>query len=820
MLGTKYRANSSLSSSSSAFRRPSRRRLTIEPLETRRLLSSAPSTIDQAASTTPIVGPIEPAWLAADAAVTPSATVSTASATPIVGPIAPPWLTDAALTPAVTASAASATPIAGPIVPAVVAEDALTPSAPVSVSGTYLFYDNSKFNKFVEGVGPSDDKAIDTNKTAYVAGAATATFANVSAFTNGINGVMVDLTAGGVHNAITASDFTLRVGLNNSLSTWAAAPIPSTVSVRTGAGTSGSDRVELTWTDGSIKQEALEVTVLADANTGLTSPYTFFYGSVMANSGTGDTGALAITSSTDENAARNHSGTATVTNVFDYNKDGFVNSSDENAARQNGATIKFLHISSIPFLLTGDAAAQGYVTTNTPTVSWTPSPGATSYELIISTNANGTGVVQDFQGLTTTTQTLNTIPKDTTYYEFVYSVGNGYIHALNNGLSFSVAVPEAKVTDSTFLSTIAGHISSATSLNVPIIPVNGATNYAYKIIAGNDAAGSNPTGYSSMTPMSVPLVADFSSLPDGTVTLCLLAETVSGSNVNAAPTSDYTYYTWVKQTGGEPVAPGAFYIFVINPGSPTPTISWGAAAGATSYTLSISLHTNCTSPVQSFPGLTGTSKTINPIAPNTTYYACVTAKDSYNLTTTAVNNALSFVWQVSHRIFVTSSTFNVVTSNQFPPGPGEFGGLTAADYQCTFAAYDANLIPNWNGTDILYKAVLSDGTTSAVNRITINGPIYNMANQEVAANAAQFWSGSLMCAVGYDENGVPVASGAPVWTGSNPDGTTTAAACNGWLNPNLVGGATIGNGTAADSTWLTSGSADCNSSLQLYGISQ
>ena len=80
--------------------------------------------------------------------------------------------------------------------------------------------------------------------------------------------------------------------------------------------------------------EWLEVTVHADANTGLAAPYTFFYGSVIANSGTGDTSALAITSSTDENAARNHNGTATVTNVFDYNKDGFVNSSDENAARE------------------------------------------------------------------------------------------------------------------------------------------------------------------------------------------------------------------------------------------------------------------------------------------------------------------------------------------------------------------------------------------------------------------------------------------------------------------------------------------------------
>ena len=115
---------------------------------------------------------------------------------------------------------------------------------------------------------------------------------------------MVDLTQGGSHSTITASDFTFRVGLNNSPSLWATAPAPSTVSVRIGSPAVGNDRVELTWTDGSIREEWLEVTVLPDSHTGLVIPYTFFYGSVIANTGTGDTGSLAITSSTDENAAR------------------------------------------------------------------------------------------------------------------------------------------------------------------------------------------------------------------------------------------------------------------------------------------------------------------------------------------------------------------------------------------------------------------------------------------------------------------------------------------------------------------------------------
>ena len=141
-----------------------------------------------------------------------------------------------------------------------------------SVAAVKLFYDNSKFNKNVEGVstGTSDDKAIDTTKTAYLPGAGTANFSNISAYTDGINGIMVDLShTAGAHGNLNASDFTFRVGTNNTPSKWNAAPAPSTISVRSGSPTGTNDRVELTWTDGSITQEFLEVTVHADANTGL-----------------------------------------------------------------------------------------------------------------------------------------------------------------------------------------------------------------------------------------------------------------------------------------------------------------------------------------------------------------------------------------------------------------------------------------------------------------------------------------------------------------------------------------------------------------------
>ena len=105
-----------------------------------------------------------------------------------------------------------------------------------------LFYNHSKFDGTTTGVSTSDDAAIAVDKLAYLPGAGTATFANLSGYVDGINGIMVDLSPGTSHAGITAADFTLRVGTNNSPSTWAAAragrrlgPPPPASAVPTGS---------------------------------------------------------------------------------------------------------------------------------------------------------------------------------------------------------------------------------------------------------------------------------------------------------------------------------------------------------------------------------------------------------------------------------------------------------------------------------------------------------------------------------------------------------------------------------------------------------
>lgn len=60
----------------------------------------------------------------------------------------------------------------------------------------------------------------------------------------------------------------------------------------------------------------------------------------------------------------------------------------------------------------------------------------------------------------------------------------------------------------------------------------------------------------------------------------------------------------------------------------TPTLSWNAASGATSYDLQVSTTSNFTAAVQNFNGLTSVSKALSGLANNTVYYWRVSATNA------------------------------------------------------------------------------------------------------------------------------------------------------------------------------------------------
>jgi len=138
-----------------------------------------------------------------------------------------------------------------------------------TIADRHVFYNNSAWD-----AGGDDDAAIGTDKTPLLPGQSPAP-ANYTNYHHGINGIMVDID--GVPVTPTGSDFSFRVNEADNPDTWTSAPVP-TVSVRPGEGFGGSDRVVFVWADGAILNRWIEVTVIANANTGLLADDVFYLG--------------------------------------------------------------------------------------------------------------------------------------------------------------------------------------------------------------------------------------------------------------------------------------------------------------------------------------------------------------------------------------------------------------------------------------------------------------------------------------------------------------------------------------------------------------
>jgi uncharacterized repeat protein (TIGR03803 family) len=221
----------------------------------------------------------------------------------------------------------------------------------ISVTANLLFY-NGSTGYDLPSAGHSwlsnafsDDNAVATDKVAYLSGAGAATFNSVSSYSQGINGLMIDIA--GAHNTIVPGDFILRTGNNNTPSLWTTIPTASiTVTTRSGATgsshLSGTDRIEITMADLLVKNKWLEVIFKGadrgDANTLLATSDVFFFANALGDDGVGETTSF-ITDPADILGARsNPKGTINnipITNIYDYDRSRTVDPGDVLIARNN-----------------------------------------------------------------------------------------------------------------------------------------------------------------------------------------------------------------------------------------------------------------------------------------------------------------------------------------------------------------------------------------------------------------------------------------------------------------------------------------------------
>ncbi len=204
------------------------------------------------------------------------------------------------------------------------------------IADRYVFYNNSSWDD-TSAAEPEDDDAIATDKEALLPGE-TAEFKHYTSYVSGLNGIMIDIHW--TEGAIDASDFVFKVGNDDNPGSWATAPAPIEVDVRSGAGVDGSDRITIIWADSAIRGEWLQVTMLANADTCLNENDVFYFGNAPGE--TGDSATDAIVDATDITDTRNHPhpffDPAPIDCNYDFNRDKRGNSIDVLIARSNQTT--------------------------------------------------------------------------------------------------------------------------------------------------------------------------------------------------------------------------------------------------------------------------------------------------------------------------------------------------------------------------------------------------------------------------------------------------------------------------------------------------
>lgn len=211
------------------------------------------------------------------------------------------------------------------------------PLVPASVVGRFAFYNQSGFDGGSAAANAADDNAIATDKLALRPGQ-TATTANYTSYTRGINGIMVDIA--NPRADLSAVDFTLQTTTDGT--TFVTAPAPVAIVRRVGAGVNGSDRFTLIFSGGAIVNRWLRVTVKPTAATGLSAADVFSFGNLAGDSATASPARI---DGLDIRLTRSNLGRTgqPATSRLDFNRDGRINTLDLAAARRaRGRTLTFI----------------------------------------------------------------------------------------------------------------------------------------------------------------------------------------------------------------------------------------------------------------------------------------------------------------------------------------------------------------------------------------------------------------------------------------------------------------------------------------------
>ncbi|MEM6363879.1 MAG: lamin tail domain-containing protein, partial [Planctomycetota bacterium] len=230
------------------------------------------------------------------------------------------------------------------------AANQMTMPSPGTIVGRFAFYNDSRFDNNSPAIDQNDDTAIDPTKRPLMPGQ-TAGPDNYVNYHRGLNGIMIDIDNLPDSQA-TLDDFVFSIGNDNQPNSWAVLDAVANLVVRPGAGIDGSDRVVITFPDGTIDNQWLEVTVLSSGpNRIVANDDEHYWGSAPGDTSDAGTDISVVDAS---RVAANFSGffdpPITIDVPLDVNKDATVSVADRSfiVSRFTGFFDEPLQLISIP----------------------------------------------------------------------------------------------------------------------------------------------------------------------------------------------------------------------------------------------------------------------------------------------------------------------------------------------------------------------------------------------------------------------------------------------------------------------------------------
>ena len=208
------------------------------------------------------------------------------------------------------------------------------PAAVPFVRGRHVFYNNSRFDDRDPAANLADDGAVATDKQPLRPGGLPSA-ANVTNYSRGLNGVMVDLDSRfGFFDDVRLS---FRAGRGGDPAAWREAPAPLSITRRIDGVPEEVERVTAVWADGALRNTWLRVTVEAVLDGRVVASDVFYYGNLAGETGGPPSPAPPRVDAADyaRTRAAISSRRASVTSPYDHNRDGVVNVLDLAAVRAN-----------------------------------------------------------------------------------------------------------------------------------------------------------------------------------------------------------------------------------------------------------------------------------------------------------------------------------------------------------------------------------------------------------------------------------------------------------------------------------------------------